>query len=610
MKANATAEAHHFSLANGKQAIQTTTHIGAGINATAQMEQGREKIYPKQKPKDLMMWYANSLFAVAFSGGFAVLPAIALGGVFSKIGATNRTPQFAAVILLLACYLSDFVICSFIPKCTFSSLLVFAAIDLMHSWFIKSYQKSATEWVVVPLIVATSLRFGMLGSVGVGLAASTLIFVASFYRAGVVKYIANGLTVRSTIERDHDDSLWLDSHGDWIQLLVLQNYIFFGNANSSLKYIQSMFDEEVGFDEDLPPIPKVLILDMTIVTGIDTSAVDGEFKCHCFMFHQFIHILYICSTYRSYTLVIAEICTLCRENQCSLILAGIPQAIRPALISGGVKPSRVNKHLSFSVDLDAALGKAEDDLLKAADVGGQQRYRRKASIVDNAPDHGLRYALEAIDAQHNLKMSRILQSLEQFTDAIELNAGDNLNYAGSEHLPRGLYFVEEGLIKCEYDSSASLTRGRTSFFAAPHLKSATESISQLKARTPTVGRCANILKKNPGAMLAQNHVFRLARIGPGWVIGAISDFIGDEIPGTYTALTPCRLHHLTFETIDELEVDQPVLILHLYKLLSRLSARRQEMTITQLATLRSIMSATAPTKPISRRKMRGIQQHF
>ena len=121
------------------------------------------------------------------------------------------------------------------------------------------------------------------------------------------------------------------------------------------------------------------------------------------------------------------------------------------------------------MDLDAALGKAEDDLLKAADVGRQQRYRRKASIVDNAPDHGLRYALEAIDAQHNLSLSKNLQSLEKFTDAIELNAGDNLNYAGSEHLPRGLYFVEEGLIKCEYDSSASLTRGRTSFFAAPHL---------------------------------------------------------------------------------------------------------------------------------------------
>ena len=95
-----------------------------------------------------------------------------------------------------------------------------------------------------------------------------------------------------------------------------------------------------------------------------------------------------------------------------------------------------------------------------------------------------------------------------------------------------------------------------------------------------------------------------------WVIGSISDIMGQDIPGTYTALTPCRVHHLPFESIEDLEVENPVLVLHLYKLLSHLAARRQEMTIGQLATLRSIMSATAPTKPISRSKMRAIDQSF
>ena len=94
------------------------------------------------------------------------------------------------------------------------------------------------------------------------------------------------------------------------------------------------------------------------------------------------------------------------------------------------------------------------------------------------------------------------------------------------------------------------------------------------------------------------------------MIGSISDLVEQDIPGTYTALTPCRVHHLTLETIEELEVDEPVLVLHLYKLLSHLSARRQEMTIGQLATLRSIMSASAPTRPISRSKMRAIGKNF
>ena len=81
------------------------------------------------------------------------------------------------------------------------------------------------------------------------------------------------------------------------------------------------------------------------------------------------------------------------------------------------------------------------------------------------------------------------------------------------------------------------------------------------------------------------------------MIGSLSGSLGRDNQGTYTAVTPCRVHHLTLETIQELESDKPVLIMHLYKLISRLTARRQEMTIGQLATLRPIMSATAQTKP-------------
>jgi len=288
------------------------------------------------KPKDLLLWYANGLFAIAFSGGFAVLPAIALGGIFAKMSAQSRSPQYGAMFILLVCYLSDFTIASYVPKCTFSSLLVFAALDLLNTWFIKSYQKSATEWLAVPFIVVISLTFGMLQSVALGLVCSTLIFVGSFQRAGVVKFIANGLTIRSTIERSYDDNDWLDQNADQIQVIVLQNYLFFGNANSCMRYIESMFDPCDG-EVDLPPIPKYIILDLSIMTGIDTSAVD----------------------------VLGDISALCKEHKCSLIFAGIIRSdIKRSLITGGVKPSRTNKHLNFSSDLDSALGKAEDELLK------------------------------------------------------------------------------------------------------------------------------------------------------------------------------------------------------------------------------------------------------
>jgi MFS superfamily sulfate permease-like transporter len=159
----------------------------------------------------VLNWYAYSLIALVFSGGFAVLPALSLGGIFARINAHQRLPQFTAMFILLAFYLSDFVLVSFVPKFTFvstpilalltsdmhynphtnlhilskSSLLVMAAIDLVNTWFVKSYNKTTQiyEWLVIPFIVSASLLSGMLQALGMGVCISTFIFVAQFYRS-------------------------------------------------------------------------------------------------------------------------------------------------------------------------------------------------------------------------------------------------------------------------------------------------------------------------------------------------------------------------------------------------------------------------------------------
>ena len=541
-------------------------------------------VSPKRKPKDVLqvlVSFAGALFATAVTGGFACVPSVGLSGTFINVGAELRAPQFASCILVLGCYLSDFRLISFVPKCAFSSLLVMAAIDLLYTNLIKSYQKTGSEWFVVPIIVLSGQAFGTLPSVAFGVAASTLMFVSSFYKAGTVKFIANGLTIRSTVERHADDNVWLDRNGDMIQILVLQNYLFFGNATSVLKYISSMFDDvDVVDDALLPPKPRYVVLDMSIVSGLDVSAVD------CF----------------------ADVTSLCKTEGCKLIIAGASRVVRPALIAGGVKPAS-HPHLSFVEDLEAALGSAEDGLLKfvacneekARKVGKKLKHLRQMSQFDI----GLRLALKQIDEQHSLSFATYLQDLDEYTTAMDLQVGQQLD------LPRGLYFVEYGLIKAEHDTSASLTRGRQRVYATPVMRNNTDSIGQLSARSATIGRGLNALKALPGGTMSQfSHTFRLARVGPGWVIGCISEFTGQDIPGNFICMTESRVHYLPFETIQELEISKPVLIMHLYKLLAHLGARRQELTIGQLSTLRAVMSSTAPSKPISRKSMAALSVNF
>lgn len=152
--------------------------------------------------------------------------------------------------------------------------------------------------------------------------------------------------------------------------------MFFGNAQSVLTYITTMFEEpdaEIYSDLNypLPPLPKYLVLDFAIVTGLDTSAVD----------------------------LIREVVTICREHHCGLMLSGLNPDIRSTLIYAGIKAG--SSGLFFVSDLESALGRAEDSLLKkVCHVEEQEQQsaglRRRARALSNAED-GFQFALRRID---------------------------------------------------------------------------------------------------------------------------------------------------------------------------------------------------------------------
>lgn len=237
----------------------------------------------------------------------------------------------------------------------------------------KSYfkTKNKSEWLVTPLIVVLAFVVGVLQSVFLGLAMSTFLFVAAFFRTGVVKYVANGITIRSTIERVSRDAKWLDQHGDLIQILVLQNYLFFGNASSTFSYIASMF-RDPGPEVDpcfVSPSPRFLIIDLTLVTGLDTSAVD----------------------------VFSDIFNLCSNHNCKLFLAGLSRELREVMTVGGLRGDPTLKSserkLRFLSTLDGAVGKAEDLLLE------NERPEDSSIIRAGFAEEGFLKALRLIDEQ-------------------------------------------------------------------------------------------------------------------------------------------------------------------------------------------------------------------
>jgi hypothetical protein len=329
--------------------------------------------------KAILLPYGYSQFLSALVGGFAITPSIAASPMMFTLGAENLSPQIGSVLLLLVFYLTDFQLVGYIPKPAFSSLLVLSFIDMIYNWFYKSYfkTKDKLEWLVVPLIVIAAFALDLLSAVFLGIAISTFIFVAAFFRSGVVKYVANGIVIHSTIERPFRSSEWLNENGDLIQVLVLQNYLFFGNASSVYHYIEVFFqggnrDGESGKEKRRP---LFMILDLCLVTGMDTSTVD----------------------------VFNDIKNLCASNKCKILMAGMSRSIRTIFSLGGfiadTRGERSKRPLRFFHSLDAALGKAEDNLLDAEfeekEAAGHFNRMRLLSEGDN----GFLTALRHIDEE-------------------------------------------------------------------------------------------------------------------------------------------------------------------------------------------------------------------
>jgi ABC-type transporter Mla MlaB component len=148
-----------------------------------------------------------------------------------------------------------------------------------------------------------------------------------------IEKVADGLVVNSTIERSFNSSEWLNKNGDMIQIMVLQNYLFFGNATSVYNFIGTVFFRVADTtDESEHRKPKFLILDLSLVTGMDTSTVG----------------------------VFSDIRNLCNSNKCKLFMSGMSQRVRSLLSLGGFNADtgvRSKRKLRFFQQLDTAVGK-------------------------------------------------------------------------------------------------------------------------------------------------------------------------------------------------------------------------------------------------------------
>ena len=246
------------------------------------------------------------------------------------------------------------------------------------------------EWLIVLVILATIIGWGLLPGVAVGLALAVVVFAVRYSRTDLVRTAVSGADRRSNVDRPARERETLRTLGESIQVFGLQGFVFFGTAITLLDRIR----ERSGSSE-APPL-RFLVLDLRRVSGVDSSAV----------------------------LAFPRVAELAKDRA-SRWSSPAP-SVRRQIELGGVTADEAP--LRFEADLDHGLERCEDLLSEAGRAGGT--WRRMA--VDGTTPGGLG------------------ERLRPYLERLEVSAGSLLIRQGDR--PDDVFVLGSGRLRVEMET--------------------------------------------------------------------------------------------------------------------------------------------------------------
>jgi SulP family sulfate permease len=185
-----------------------------------------------------------------------------------RIGARSRLVGVFLAAVCGAVLLVGGSLLSYFPSPVLGGLLLFLGLDFLVEWIYEAwFRLPKIDCLVVILIMLAIYQVGVLEGVGLGVALAVVVFIVDYSRVDVIRHALSGITCRSNIERPRLYRQLLSQKGDWLYILELQGFIFFGTANKLLDRVRRRMD-----DPDLPA-PRFIVLDFRLVSGLDSSAV-------------------------------------------------------------------------------------------------------------------------------------------------------------------------------------------------------------------------------------------------------------------------------------------------------------------------------------------------
>ena len=272
--------------------------------------------------------------------------------LFIRSGGDSRVAGVLLAIGTAGILFAGTAIIGFIPVMVVGALIFLLGLDLLiealyDTWNRVNYLEYLTIMAIIFSMAAWDFVFGIL----VGIVLSAFFFVVQASRKTPIRATFSGSVAKSTVRRHPFQQRFLKQVARQIYVCKLTGYMFFGTIGSVEKAIRHFLNERT-FEEN--PI-RYLVLDFTLVPGVDYSAAETFIRMRRLLDAKAIH----------------------------LILSGVKDGsdVAQSLQSVGMWSDGTEKGVKNFEDLNAALEWCENDLLRV--------YYEKAAIMSKKPRENL-----------------------------------------------------------------------------------------------------------------------------------------------------------------------------------------------------------------------------
>lgn len=261
------AELHSFpwtavpALAGDILAVMFVTAVSLLLNTTGIEYATRREANIERELKAVGL--AN-LVTAAF-GGYVSCLSLSRTVLAHVTGATGRLCGLTVAAIAAGAMMTDPALLGYMPKYVLGGLLFYLGGGLVYRWLVSSSrQLRVIEYLSLIAITLLIINWGFIAGVLIGVVIGCATFALSASRVNAIKFSFDSSEYRSALDRSEDELTILREHGDKIQGLMLQSYLFFGSANRLYQHVKALLARE--------PQCQFLIFDFHLVTGIDSSA--------------------------------------------------------------------------------------------------------------------------------------------------------------------------------------------------------------------------------------------------------------------------------------------------------------------------------------------------